>query len=141
MVLAVRRRKFVATTDSAHGFVVYPNLAEHLIVNDLNQLWVADITYVRLLAEHLVDHLRFREALAGPRLEMIVKAAPLHDIGKVGIPDQILRKPGPLDAAEWAVMRTHAALGSDALERASLLRATAVAIMARSSSDNGRGLG
>lgn len=50
-LLAVRRRKFVATTDSAHGFVVYPNLAEHLIVNDLNQLWVADITYVRLLAE------------------------------------------------------------------------------------------
>lgn len=50
-LLAVRRRKFVATTDSAHGFVVYPNLAEHLIVNDLNQLWVADITYVRLLTE------------------------------------------------------------------------------------------
>jgi len=50
-LLAVRRRKFVATTDSAHGFVVYPNLAEHLIVNDMNQLWVADITYVRLLAE------------------------------------------------------------------------------------------
>jgi len=50
-LLAVRRRKFVATTDSAHRLVVYPNLAEHLIVNDVNQLWVADITYVRLLAE------------------------------------------------------------------------------------------
>ena len=50
-LLAVRRRKFVATTDSTHGFVVYPNLAEQLIVNDMNQLWVADITYVRLLAE------------------------------------------------------------------------------------------
>jgi putative transposase len=50
-LLAVRRRKFIATTDSDHDFVVYPNLAEHLIVNDVNQLWVADITYVRLLAE------------------------------------------------------------------------------------------
>jgi transposase InsO family protein len=50
-LLAVRRRKFVATTDSDHDFVVYPNLAEHVIVNDVNQLWVADITYVRLLAE------------------------------------------------------------------------------------------
>lgn len=50
-LLAVRRRKFVATTDSDHGFVVHPNLAEHVIVNDVNQLWVADITYIRLLAE------------------------------------------------------------------------------------------
>jgi putative transposase len=50
-LLAVRRRKFVATTDSTHRLVVYPNLAEHLIVNDVNQLWVADITYVRLRAE------------------------------------------------------------------------------------------
>lgn len=43
-LLAVRRRKFVATTDSEHDFVVYPNLAEQLIVSDVNQLWVADIT-------------------------------------------------------------------------------------------------
>ncbi len=50
-LLAVRRRKFVTTTDSDHDFVVYPNLAEQLIVSDVNQLWVADITYVRLLAE------------------------------------------------------------------------------------------
>lgn len=50
-LLAVRRRKFVATTDSDHGFLVYPNLAEHLVVRDINQLWVADITYVRLLEE------------------------------------------------------------------------------------------
>ena len=50
-LLAVRRRKLVATTDSDHGFVVYPNLAEHLLLRDVNQLWVADITYVRLLAE------------------------------------------------------------------------------------------
>jgi putative transposase len=50
-LLAVRRRKFVATTDSDHDFVVYPNLAEQLIVSDVNQLWVADLTYVRLLAE------------------------------------------------------------------------------------------
>ena len=50
-LLAVRRRKFVATTDSDHGFVVHPNLAEHLVLSDVNQLWVADITYVRLQAE------------------------------------------------------------------------------------------
>jgi putative transposase len=50
-LLAVRRRKFVTTTDSEHGFIVHPNLAEHLVVSTVNQLWVADTTYVRLQAE------------------------------------------------------------------------------------------
>ncbi len=49
-LLAARRRKFT-TTDSDHDFVVYPNLAELLMITDVNQLWVADITYVRLLRE------------------------------------------------------------------------------------------
>ena len=50
-LLAVRRRKFVVTTDSQHSFVVYPNLAEHLLLNAVNQLWVADITYIRVRSE------------------------------------------------------------------------------------------
>jgi transposase InsO family protein len=47
-LMAVRRRKFVVTTDSKHRFRVYPNLAESLEVTMINQLWVADITYIRL---------------------------------------------------------------------------------------------
>jgi putative transposase len=47
-LLAVRRRKFVVTTDSGHGFTVYPNLAQYVRVSAINQLWVADITYIRL---------------------------------------------------------------------------------------------
>ena len=50
-LLAVRRRKFVVTTDSGHRFCVYPNLAQHLVLSDANQLWVADLTYLRLLEE------------------------------------------------------------------------------------------
>ena len=50
-LLALRRRKFIATTDSDHGFVVYPNLAQYLILTDVNQLWVADTTYLRLQSE------------------------------------------------------------------------------------------
>ncbi len=50
-LLAVRRRKFVVTTDSDHPFRVYPNLAEHLVLSDVNQLWVADLTYLRLKGE------------------------------------------------------------------------------------------
>lgn len=47
-LLAVRRRKFVVTTDSDHDFLVYPNLAQHIVLTAINQLWVADITYLRL---------------------------------------------------------------------------------------------
>jgi transposase InsO family protein len=50
-LLAVRRRKFVVTTDSNHRFRVHPNLAESLELNAMNQLWVADITYIRLQRE------------------------------------------------------------------------------------------
>ena len=50
-LLAVRRRKFVVTTDSNHRFHVHPNLAESLEVTAINQLWVADITYIRLQRE------------------------------------------------------------------------------------------
>lgn len=50
-LLCVRKRKFVITTDSHHGLRVYPNLARQMVVTDVDQLWVADITYIRLQAE------------------------------------------------------------------------------------------
>jgi len=50
-LLAVRRRKFIVTTDSDHEFLVYPNLAQYMVLTSVNQLWVADITYIRLAAE------------------------------------------------------------------------------------------
>ncbi|RAU20886.1 two-component system response regulator [Paramagnetospirillum kuznetsovii] len=74
--------------------------------------------YVDLLARRLSDHPRFRQALAGTRLGMVVKAAPLHDIGKVGIPDAILLKPGRLTPDEFEVMKTHPAIGAEAIGRA-----------------------
>ena len=50
-LLCIRRRRFVITTDSDHSWKIYPNLARSMVVTDLNQLWVADITYVRLKLE------------------------------------------------------------------------------------------
>jgi putative transposase len=47
-LLALRKRRYVLTTDSRHPFPIYPNLVPRLVVNGLNQLWVADITYIRL---------------------------------------------------------------------------------------------
>lgn len=50
-LLCIRRHKFIVTTDSRHSFPVYPNLAGGMFVTDINQLWVADITYIRLEKE------------------------------------------------------------------------------------------
>lgn len=46
-------------------------------------------------------------------VDLIFVASPMHDVGKIGIPDQVLLKPGPLDVAEWAIMRTHTTLGAN----------------------------
>ena len=52
-LLCLRKRKFVVTTDSQHGRKIYPNLASQMVVSDINQLWVADITYIRLQSEFI----------------------------------------------------------------------------------------
>jgi len=75
-------------------------------------------SFVGLLAHHLSEHPDYRAALEGERLEMIVRSAPLHDIGKVGIPDSILLKPGRLTAEEFELMKRHPVIGADAITRA-----------------------
>ena len=74
--------------------------------------------YVRTLAVRLREHPRFRSFLTERNIDLLTRSAPLHDIGKVGIPDHILQKPGKLTADEWEIMKTHAKLGSDAIEQA-----------------------
>ena len=74
--------------------------------------------YVRALAEHLQRHPRFSLLLTRTNIELITKSAPLHDIGKVGIPDQVLLKPGKLTSDEFTVMKTHTTLGNEAIENA-----------------------
>jgi HD-GYP domain-containing protein (c-di-GMP phosphodiesterase class II) len=76
--------------------------------------------YVRALAERLKASGAYSDQLSKKNIENIVKAAPLHDIGKVGIPDTILKKPGSLTEDEWQIMKTHAALGHDVLTAAKL---------------------
>ncbi|HOE43731.1 MAG TPA: two-component system response regulator [Rhodoferax sp.] len=74
--------------------------------------------YVSLLAHALAQHARYTTALSIDTIDMLVKAAPLHDIGKVGIPDYILNKPGPLDANEWQIMKRHTVIGASSIEHA-----------------------
>ncbi len=77
--------------------------------------------YVRALAKKLKPHPRFRSVLDNETIELLFKSAPLHDIGKVGIPDRILLKPGKLTAEEFDIMKTHTTLGRDAIAAAERL--------------------
>ncbi len=74
--------------------------------------------YVRILAQGLKGHPRFTAYLNDEIIEMLYKTSPLHDIGKVGVPDHILLKPGKLTADEWVVMKKHTLYGHEALLRA-----------------------
>jgi adenylate cyclase len=74
--------------------------------------------YARLLAEQLATRPAFREQLTPERLELLASLAPIHDIGKVGIPDHVLNKPGPLTADELAEMRRHPVIGRDVILKA-----------------------
>jgi len=71
---------------------------------------------------HLIRMSRYSGLIAGAlsldpeEAETVELSAPLHDIGKIGIPDQILLKPGKLDAPEWTLMQRHAVIGHDILK-------------------------
>ncbi|GAB0057554.1 putative cyclic di-GMP phosphodiesterase [Candidatus Magnetaquicoccaceae bacterium FCR-1] len=74
--------------------------------------------YVKALAEHLRGHPRFASILNDNSIKLLFKSAPLHDIGKVGIPDRILLKPGRFTPDEFEIMKSHTTLGRDAIEHA-----------------------
>ena len=82
--------------------------------------------YVKALAEKLKTHPRFSHFLTDQTINMLFKSAPLHDIGKVGIPDRILLKPGRFEPHEFDIMKTHTTLGRDAIEHAEISLGTEV---------------
>ncbi len=67
--------------------------------------------YVRAIARQLRSTGRYTEVLSDDYIHLLFLSAPLHDIGKVGVPDYILLKPGPLTPEEWVIMRKHAEFG------------------------------
>jgi putative two-component system response regulator len=77
--------------------------------------------YVREIALELKNNVLFKEYLTDEKIRLIVKSTPLHDIGKVGIPDNILLKPGRLTGEEFEIMKTHTLIGKESIERAESL--------------------
>jgi putative two-component system response regulator len=74
--------------------------------------------YCRVLAERLASHPKFRDQIDADYINLIYRTSPLHDIGKVGIPDSVLLKAGPLTDAEFQTMKVHVRLGAETLEAA-----------------------
>ena len=74
--------------------------------------------YLRILAKRLQRDPRYASELTDANIELLFKSAPLHDIGKVGIPDRILLKAGRLTSDEFEVMKQHTTLGRDAIANA-----------------------
>ena len=74
--------------------------------------------YVRLLAEQLASLDEYKERFTARVINLLYKSAPLHDVGKVGVPDAILLKPGRLTDEEFEIMKTHTTLGYEAIRLA-----------------------
>jgi putative two-component system response regulator len=85
--------------------------------------------YVKALAERLKEHPRFSAVLTDNYIKLLFKSAPLHDIGKVGIPDRILLKPGRFEPHEFEIMKTHTTLGRAAIEHAERSLGTPMAFL------------
>lgn len=74
--------------------------------------------YIGLLARYLAPHPKFAPFLTFDNIELLRKSAPLHDIGKIAVPDRLLLKPGKLTPEEFEEIKQHALYGRDALEKA-----------------------
>jgi putative two-component system response regulator len=125
----------------AHNVLLHEELAETInelqLVQDVTVLALATLTevrnsetgehiwrtqeYVRVLAQALRNTERFCHRLTDKDVYLIYKTAPLHDIGKVGIPDRILNKPSALSAEEMEVIKSHTLIGHNALSQAEQL--------------------
>ncbi len=113
--VARRTREVMAIQDVT--IMVMASLAETRDADTGNHIRRTQ-NYVKALAQHLSNHPRFASQLNEHEIDMLYKSAPLHDIGKVGIPDRILLKPGKLTPEEFEIMKTHTTLGFEAIEHA-----------------------
>lgn len=113
VIAGVRNR---SARDTARDLIVtaLAKLAEHRDCETARH--VDRVTeYAIILARHLQENPRFRHKIDGEFLHDLRRAVPLHDIGKVAIPDSILRKPSKLTVQEMAIMKTHAEIGAETL--------------------------
>ena len=119
-------RKYLAALNNANKKIEFQ---ESQMLSSLNSLAMArdnetgnhiirTQNYVKMLALRLRAMNHYKQELTDQNIEFMFKAAPLHDIGKVGIPDHILQKQGRLSDQEWQIMKTHVTIGEAVLSSA-----------------------
>ena len=115
----VERKRFLEDLGAAHSATIdsMTMVAESRDVETGAHI-VRTKEYVRLLAEHLLRSGVYRSELNNHFIDLLYRAAPLHDIGKVGIPDAILQKPGRLNEEEMLEMQKHVVIGQKIIENA-----------------------
>jgi putative two-component system response regulator len=118
-LLVGERTRELSLTQDATIFTV-ANLAETRDPDTGGHIWRTQ-QYVRILALHLAASPSHAAALTPPDIELLFKSAPLHDIGKIGIADHILLKPGKLTPEEFEEMKRHSIIGWQALNRTAQL--------------------
>jgi adenylate cyclase len=74
--------------------------------------------YMKYLVDYMYKHDLYKKHFTKNYRELVYRATPLHDIGKVGIPDNILKKPGKLDEEEYEIMKQHSEIGKDIIKNA-----------------------
>lgn len=106
-----KHRELIESYDQTiRGWIEVMDLRHHETRNHTERVTRMTVAFARLAG------------VGSERLERIARGATLHDIGKIGIPDSILIKPGKLDADEWLEMKTHPDIGRQLLEKISFLR-------------------
>ncbi|PLX50681.1 MAG: two-component system response regulator [Desulfobulbaceae bacterium] len=111
-LVELRTREVLLARDATiHGLAVLAETRD----NETGAHITRTRKYVRSLAEHLAGTTEFADQFNDEIIDLLDKSAPLHDIGKVGVPDSILLKPGKLTAEEFEEMKKHTTYGRDAL--------------------------
>jgi len=110
-----RERQLAAARDCA--IVGWASLAETRDTETGNHIFRTQ-KYIQAMAQHLVHHKRLEYRIQPKDVDLLFKSSPLHDVGKVGVPDSILLKPGPLTPAEFEEMKKHTLYGAEALAKA-----------------------
>ncbi|MZH03475.1 MAG: two-component system response regulator [Nitrospinae bacterium] len=100
-----QRAKEVSDTQDVTIFAL-ATLAEYRD-NDTGSHIIRTQRYIKILANHLMTLPKYKDQLSPEIIDLLYKSAPMHDIGKVGVPDQILLKPGRLKHEEFEIMKKH----------------------------------
>ena len=77
-------------------------------------------TYALLITKNLSKNKKYRNQITKDYIDNMEQSAPMHDIGKIGIPDAILQKPGKLTAEEFDIMKKHPVIGGKIIEQAAV---------------------